>query len=382
MQVQSPTLTTLDRALTSTSKLQTSKNLISAKKEKPILQLQPQAPPPLQMQCQNKKFIPLDRTALKRYPQSVLNTFQWNCIENAPHKTVTITEGFPEGAVALLSKLLELRRLEIHARDILQASPLEDLLWLLSLTGHLSVYPVHLLCKKELLKRFLSDFQINVQALLYSFQNMPSHLPAMTDLFSTAWTCTSINLKGCPRRGNGQDRELFKILRERSGSFSRNLLGRCYLYGFLGAVQNFQEAAEIWRPFAEQGEKLNAFSFAGCLRHGLGAKGDLKKAIELYREAASAGLSDAQVHLGKCYESGIGVERNQHMAIKWYKRAAEQGHPLAMASLAYNLQYGKGIEYNPHRAEMLYGEAADIGLNLAKEGLERALCPRRSMASL
>ena len=60
---------------------------------------------------------------------------------------------------------------------------------------------------------------------------------------------------------------------------------------------------------------------------------DWQQAAELFRQAAEQGDDAAQFNLGLSYAQGEGVPQDYDEAAKWWKRAAKQDNKDAQAAL-------------------------------------------------
>ena len=95
---------------------------------------------------------------------------------------------------------------------------------------------------------------------------------------------------------------------------------------------HFEQAADLYRRGAEQGDKLAAFKLGELYNFDLK---DNKKAVVWYKRAYELGHVPAAWFIGKIYESGEGdIERNYLEAEKWFRKGAEKGQHYAMYDLA------------------------------------------------
>ena len=94
-------------------------------------------------------------------------------------------------------------------------------------------------------------------------------------------------------------------------------------------VQDFNKAARLLTPLAEEGNTDAQFQLAGLFRAGRGVPKNHKSAVFWLKKASFKGHADAQYHLGVMYEKGWGVEIDSSQAIKWYQAAAKQGSEMA-----------------------------------------------------
>lgn len=88
---------------------------------------------------------------------------------------------------------------------------------------------------------------------------------------------------------------------------------------------NFEKAAEIFVPAAEQGNPEAQANIAFMYYCGMHFKKDQKKAAEWYEKAARRNHMNAQFSLGTLYENGEGVKRSFPKAYFWYSLAEKQG---------------------------------------------------------
>ena len=68
-------------------------------------------------------------------------------------------------------------------------------------------------------------------------------------------------------------------------------------------------------------------------QEGYGVEQDWQQAAELFRQAAEQGDDAAQFNLGLSYAQGEGVPQDYDEAAKWWKRAAKQDNKDAQAAL-------------------------------------------------
>jgi len=85
------------------------------------------------------------------------------------------------------------------------------------------------------------------------------------------------------------------------------------------------------------------------LEQGLAAyqAGRYQEALELWRRLASQGDPGAQFRLGYLYATGQGAPQDQGLALTWYRKAAELGHAKAQYNLGIAYLKGNGIEKDP-----------------------------------
>ncbi len=92
---------------------------------------------------------------------------------------------------------------------------------------------------------------------------------------------------------------------------------------------NYTEAANIWRPLAEDGDVWAQHSLGYLYDKGWGVDKDATQAIDWYREAAERGNPNSMINLGAMYVKGEGTQRDIARGYTWFRLAALQGHSLA-----------------------------------------------------
>jgi hypothetical protein len=88
---------------------------------------------------------------------------------------------------------------------------------------------------------------------------------------------------------------------------------------------NYNKAAEIFYPAAEEGNPEAMVNVAFMYYCGLHFEKDHKEAAKWYEKAAKMNHVNAQFSLGTLYENGEGVARNIEKAYYWYSLAEMQG---------------------------------------------------------
>jgi len=88
--------------------------------------------------------------------------------------------------------------------------------------------------------------------------------------------------------------------------------------GFAAAERgDYVTALRLWRPLADQGDKVAQFNLATLYYYGQGMPLDYVEAAKWLRMAADQGLGLAQILLGLCYASGDGVPEDYVTAHMW-----------------------------------------------------------------
>ena len=115
---------------------------------------------------------------------------------------------------------------------------------------------------------------------------------------------------------------------------------------------DYGEAAQIWRPLAEEGDAKAQFNLGLLHETGRGVAEDPAQAAAWYERAALQGVTQAQYNLAALHQAGRGVPQDGEEALYWLEVAA---------------RHGKGAERS---------QAADDALKLAE-----ALSPEEAEAA-
>ncbi len=91
----------------------------------------------------------------------------------------------------------------------------------------------------------------------------------------------------------------------------------------------FEEAATIWEPLAEQGDANSESSLALLYYTGFGVQRDFDTARGLFLSAAEQGVVQAQMFLSLMYYRGDGVRRDYKVAYMWSDIAMAAGFDQA-----------------------------------------------------
>ena len=86
--------------------------------------------------------------------------------------------------------------------------------------------------------------------------------------------------------------------------------------------KDYTQAAQLFRPFAEQGDVLAQSSLGTMYKNGQGVPQDYEKAVEWYRLAAGQGDEDAQIGLGLIYGNAYSGVLDFVRAHMWFNLAA------------------------------------------------------------
>ena len=88
---------------------------------------------------------------------------------------------------------------------------------------------------------------------------------------------------------------------------------------------NYDEAASIWRPLAEEGDPKAQFNLGLLHETGRGVAEDPTEAAVWYERAAHQGVTQAQLNLAALHQTGRGVAQNPAEALYWLEVAARLG---------------------------------------------------------
>jgi TPR repeat protein len=97
-----------------------------------------------------------------------------------------------------------------------------------------------------------------------------------------------------------------------------------------GVVQDYKEAAKLYRKSAEQGNQFAQSNLGAMYGNGLGVIQDYKEAVKWYRKSAEQGYAMAQYNLGAMYANGNGVIQDNVYAYMWFNIGASNGDKNAV----------------------------------------------------
>ena len=130
----------------------------------------------------------------------------------------------------------------------------------------------------------------------------------------------------------------------------------------VATVAPFLAAAALWAS------AVGPAATADLLADGAAAyeAGDYSEAANIWRPLAEEGDALAQFNLGLLHETGRGVAEDPAEAASWYERAARQGMVRAQYNLALLHQVGRGVAQDVAQALFWLEVATRLG-----EGAER-----------
>lgn len=105
--------------------------------------------------------------------------------------------------------------------------------------------------------------------------------------------------------------------------------------------EDYQRAAQLWQPLAEQGYVNAQINLAVLYEHGYGVDRDLHTAAAWYLAAAGAGSAIGQYNLGLFLLEHDGAIPSEQNALYWLGKAADQG--FADAQFQLGLKYSQGL---------------------------------------
>lgn len=106
----------------------------------------------------------------------------------------------------------------------------------------------------------------------------------------------------------------------------------CYrtIYGYGGAVKNYEEAYQWCQKGAQTGNNSSQTLLAELYLHGNYVKQDYSKAFQLYKSAAMSGHRHAQFILYFMYSKGHGTDKDDELAQFWLNQSASSGYKHAI----------------------------------------------------
>ena len=144
---------------------------------------------------------------------------------------------------------------------------------------------------------------------------------------------------------------------------------------------DYTRAAQLLRPFAEQGDALAQYNLGVLYRKGRGVPQDDVQARQWYEKAAVQGQVKAQYNLGTLYFNGEGVPKDYPQALRWFRLAADQGEAVAQTKIAIMYDDGQGVSQDIVQAYKWYSLAATNGDKPAAE-LRDALAKQMTPAQI
>jgi S1-C subfamily serine protease len=105
---------------------------------------------------------------------------------------------------------------------------------------------------------------------------------------------------------------------------------------------DYERAAQLWAPLAEQGHVNAQINLAVMYDHGYGVEQDFDKAALWYRAAAGQDSAIAQYNYGMFLSERHSVDAADGEALDWLRKAAAQGNADAQYQLGIMYAQGRG----------------------------------------
>ena len=125
---------------------------------------------------------------------------------------------------------------------------------------------------------------------------------------------------------------LLKFAADNGSETATQILNSCGIAYPVGQGQPYgaRQTMELYRKYAEQGDKLSQYAFAMELLYDDPNNGDAhKEGFAWMMKALNQGVIPAMTQIGGCYVKGIGVEPDAKKAREWWQKASDLGDPEA-----------------------------------------------------
>jgi len=129
----------------------------------------------------------------------------------------------------------------------------------------------------------------------------------------------------------------------------------------------YEEAAQIYRTLAEQGDAPSQTRLGTMTLQGQGVEKNVDEGVALYMKAAKHGEAEAQNKLGQLFV----LTKDYSQALIWFRKAAVQGFADAQYNLGVMSEKGQGLGPDLPQAIFWYRKAAASGHERAKKYLIR-----------
>lgn len=159
-----------------------------------------------------------------------------------------------------------------------------------------------------------------------------------------------------------ESRNIYKYFADKGDKDAQLKLGFLYERG-LGGTADMGLALQWYSSAAEQGQPVAQYLLGHLNQLGKTGKGqpDYAEAKKWYK-AAQTGYAPASVALGFIFET---VEDNYQQAFENYTLAANAGDTVGRFNLGLMYEYGKGTPVNLTKAKILFADAAKQGYSKA-----------------
>lgn len=109
----------------------------------------------------------------------------------------------------------------------------------------------------------------------------------------------------------------------------KSALGYLFLVGE-GVDADEEQALDLFRRAAKQGDPYGEFSLGTMYRHGVAVERDFERARQLFVRAIAGGYAAAHAELGEMYAAGEGMPADRRLAVAHLVEAGSAGIPLAL----------------------------------------------------
>lgn len=157
--------------------------------------------------------------------------------------------------------------------------------------------------------------------------------------------------------------EIFKKLADDGNPLAQCDYGVCLVEG-KGVEKNEEAAAEYWQKSADAGFPLAEHKLGICYLKGLcGLENNNDKAFEYFQKAADGGVKESMFNLAYCYQEGIGIQPDIKKSIEWMEKAADAKMPEACLNIGVLYLFGKsGVAKDEEKGFNFIRNAAESGL--------------------
>jgi len=161
----------------------------------------------------------------------------------------------------------------------------------------------------------------------------------------------------------------------------------------LGGEENQERAAELFKIAADKGDRNAMFELGAMYAVGRGVKKNYVKASKYLRlsetpqaramlddaanwwkPAAEQGIAEGEYQYGVCFVNGYGVEIDHEAGRNWIYRAALKDHARAVDAMSQIYEFGIGIDADRAKAEFWKKKYCELtGAKPEEVGLKREL---------
>lgn len=159
----------------------------------------------------------------------------------------------------------------------------------------------------------------------------------------------------------------------------------------LGGEENQERAAELFKTAADKGDRNAMFELGAMYALGRGVKKNyvkaskylrlsgteqaramLEDAAEWWRPAAEQGIAEGEYQYGVCLVNGYGVVSDFEEGYKWIYRAALKDHARAVDAMSQIYEFGIGLPADKAKADFWKKKYCEItGAKPEEVGLKR-----------